>query len=223
MNIQDNTLTSPCSPPRYTVREEIANGITHAVGALLAVTALATMVGFSSRHGEALHIISCSIFGGTLIFAYIASTIYHSIPIPTIKPVLRALDHAAIFVLIAGTYTPFMLIGLRGMAGWALLAAIWSLALIGIVLRLVWKGKRHGVVVSLYIAMGSIILLTLRPMSEHIPSGGVALLAAGCLAYASGVIFYIWRSLPYHHAIWHGFVLAGSTFHYFAVLLYLTH
>jgi hemolysin III len=214
-------LTFNAYASRYTAGEEVANSITHGIGAILAIAALATMVGYASPHGEALHIAACSIFGGTLVFAYIASTIYHCIPIPSVKPVLRALDHSAIFVLIAGTYTPFMLIGMQGKSGWLVLLSIWSLAIIGIVLRLISKGRRHKAIVSLYVAMGWIIVLTLKPMSEHVPSEGLELLTAGGFVYMAGIAFYIWRSLPYHHAIWHGFVLLGSALHVFAVLFYL--
>lgn len=209
------------SLPRYTIGEEIANGITHGIGVILAIAALATMIGFAAQRGDTQHIVACSIFGGALIFTYTASTIYHSTPLPTVKFVFRTLDHSAIFVLIAGTYTPFMLIGLPAAMGWQVLATIWLLAILGIVLRLVWKGRRHKIIVSLYISMGWIIVLTFKPMSEHVPMEGVVLLAEGGIAYMVGVAFYLWRRLRYHHAIWHVFVLLGSSLHFFAVLFYL--
>lgn len=212
---------SQSSIPAYTLREEVANSITHGIGVMLAIAALAVLVAFASLHGNAWHIVACSIFGAALILTYTTSTLYHSIPIKKIKPLLRTLDHSAIFLLIAGTYTPFMLISLRGPLGWSLLAAIWSLALVGIVLRLVLKGRRHGIVVSLYVAMGWAVVMAIGPMSTQVEAGGLALLAAGGLAYTTGIGFYVWRRMPYHHAIWHGFVLLGSALHFFAVLLYV--
>ncbi len=134
---------------------------------------------------------------------------------------LRALDHSAIFLLIAGTYTPFMLVNLRGPWGWSLFGVIWGLAVAGIVLRLVLKGRLHGLVVALYIAMGWVVVVAVQPLLEHVALGGLALLAGGGIAYTVGVIFYKWRRLPYHHAIWHGFVMLGSALHFFAVLFYV--
>jgi hemolysin III len=207
--------------PQYSIREEIANAITHGFGIVFAIVALAVMTAFAALHGNAFHVISCAIFGAAMVLCYTASTLYHGIPIAKAKQVLRALDHSAIFLLIAGTYTPFMLVNLRGPWGWSLLAVIWSLAVAGIVLRLVWRGRRHGVVVALYVAMGWAVVVAAQPMLERVAPGGLALLAAGGLAYTGGVVFYKWRRLPYNHAIWHGFVLLGSALHFFAVLFYV--
>lgn len=213
-------MTDPAFP-RYSTGEEIANAVTHGLGAVLAIAGLAVMAAFAARQGDAWHVTSCSIFGGALVFCYTASTLYHGIPIERAKRVLRALDHSAIFLLIAGTYTPFMLVNLRGPWGWSLLATIWALALLGIVLRLVLRGRRHGLVVALYVAMGWAVVAAARPMLERVAPGGLALLAAGGLAYTGGVAFYRWQRLPYSHAIWHGFVLLGSALHFFAVLFYV--
>lgn len=214
-------MTVPLSAPRYTLGEEIANSVTHGVGIILAIAGLAVLVAFATLHGDAWHVVSCSIFGATLILLYTTSTIYHSLRAESAKQLLRVLDHAAIFLLIAGTYTPFMLVNLRGPWGWSLLAVIWGLAVAGIVLRLFLRGRLHGVVVAIYVAMGWAILVAVQPMLENVALGGLLLLAAGGLAYTGGVLFYRWESLKYHHAIWHGFVLLGSALHFFSILFYV--
>ena len=211
----------PAALPTYTRGEEIANGITHGVGIVLAIAGLAVLTAFSALHGDAWHVVACSIFGGALIITFTASTLYHSVQVDRVKQALRALDHSAIFLLIAGTYTPFMLVNLRGPWGWSLFAVIWTLALLGIALRLVLKGRLHGLVVGLYIAMGWAVVVAVEPLLRHVATGGLVLLAAGGLAYTAGVPFYKWKRLPYNHAIWHGFVLLGSTLHFFAVLFYV--
>ncbi|MCK6384683.1 MAG: hemolysin III family protein [Rhodocyclaceae bacterium] len=193
--------------PSYTLREEIASSITHGVGAVLAIAGLAVLVAFATLHGDAWHVVGCSIFGAAQV--------------ERAKRLLRTLDHTAIFLLIAGTYTPFLLVNLRGPWGWSLFAVVWTLTLAGIALRLFLKGRLHGLVVSIYIAMGWIVVVAIRPMLEHVGTGGLVLLAAGGLAYTAGVAFYKWRRLPYNHAIWHGFVLAGAALHFFAVLFYV--
>ncbi len=207
--------------PRYTCAEEVANGVTHGIGALLAIAGLAVMTAYAALHGDAWHIVACSIFGATLILLYTASTLYHSIPLEKAKGVLRALDHSAIFLLIAGTYTPFTLVNLRGPWGWSLFAVIWTLAVTGILLRLFLRGRLHGLVVALYVAMGWVIVVAVQPMLERVATGGLMLLAGGGLAYMVGIAFYKWRSLRYHHAVWHGFVLLGSALHFFSVLFYV--
>jgi hemolysin III len=207
--------------PRYTLGEEIANSVTHGAGVVLAIAGLAVLAAFAALNGDAWHIVACSIFGAALIICYTTSTLYHSIQIEGVKRVLRALDHSAIFLLIAGTYTPFMLVNLRGPWGWSLFGVIWGLAVAGIALRLVLNGRLHGLVVALYIAMGWVVVVAVQPMLERVATGGLILLAGGGIAYTVGVVFYKWRRLPYHHAIWHGFVLLGSALHFFAVLFYV--
>lgn len=219
--LPESAAPTHSSLPQYSVGEELANGITHGVGIVLAIAGLTVMTAFAALKGDVWHVVACSIFGATLILAYAASTLYHSISAARLKPMLRALDHSSIFLLIAGTYTPFMLVNLRGPWGWSLFAVIWSLALLGIVARLLLKGRLHGLVVGLYIAMGWAIVVAVQPMLQHVEPGGLVLLAAGGVAYTAGVPFYKWKSLPYNHAIWHGFVLLGSALHYFAVLFYV--
>lgn len=206
--------------PRYTAGEEIANSVTHAIGLVAAIAGLAVLTAFATVHGDALHVLGSAVFGTTLILLFTTSTLYHSIYARHLKPLFRALDHSAIFLLIAGTYTPFMLGNLRGPWGWSLLAVIWAVGLGGIALRLCLKGRLHGLVVAFYLAMGWAVVVAIEPMLELVPRGGLLLLAGGGLAYTVGVVFYRWRSLPYSHAIWHGFVLLGSSLHFFAVLGY---
>nr|WP_153472452.1 hemolysin III family protein [Rhodocyclus gracilis] len=207
--------------PSYSAREELANSITHGVGIVLAIAGLAVLVAFSTLNGDVWHIVSCAVFGAAMILCYTASTLYHSVSGERLRQVFRTLDHSAIFLLIAGTYTPFMLVSLRGPWGWSLFVLIWTLAIAGIVLRLTLRGRLHGLVVALYVAMGWVAIIAIQPLLARLGGGGLALLAAGGLAYTGGVVFYKWRRLPYNHAIWHGFVLLGSALHFFAVLFYV--
>lgn len=207
--------------PRYSPAEELANSLTHGVGLVLAIAGLAVLAAFASVFGTVWHIVSCSIYGATQIAMFAASTLYHALPLPRAKAVLRVLDHAAIFLLIAGTYTPFTLVNLRGPWGWSLLAVIWSLAVIGIALQ--FKLIRHNRLMTAlpYIAMGWTAVVAIRPLVESVAPGGLGLLLGGGLAYTLGAVFYVWRRLPFHHAIWHVFVLAGSSLHFFAILFYV--
>ncbi len=205
----------------YTRREEIANSITHGIGALLSVAGLAVLVGFSTTRGDAWHIVSCSIYGATLILLYLASTLYHSISQPNFKELLRTFDHSAIYLLIAGTYTPFMLVSLRGPWGWSLFGTIWGIALLGIILKTTSFGRLPGISLGFYLTMGWIVIIAIKPLLAALDKGGLWLLVLGGLAYTGGVIFYAWEKLPYSHAIWHLFVMAGSAFHFFAILFYV--
>ncbi len=205
----------------YTPHEEIANSITHGIGVLLSIAGLAVLVTFASSRGDIWHIVSCSIYGVTLILLYAASTLYHSIPITRIKGLLRTLDHSAIYLLIAGTYTPFMLVNLRGPWGWSLFGTIWAIALLGIILKTTTFGRLPGISLGFYLVMGWIVVIAIKPLITNLDRGGLELLVLGGLAYTGGVIFYLWEKLPYSHAIWHLFVLAGSAFHFFAILFYV--
>jgi hemolysin III len=207
--------------PRYSPREEIAASVIHGVGVVLAIVGVGVLAGVASLHGGTWHVVASSVFGASLVLLYTTSTLYHSIPLPRVKRVLRVLDHSAIFLLIAGTYTPFTLISLRGPWGFTLFAVIWGLALVGIACRTLLRRHSTPVFVTLYVVMGWTILVALGPMSERLAPGGLRLLFAGGVAYTSGVAFYLWRRLPYHHAVWHAFVLLGSILHFFAVLLYV--
>lgn len=200
--------------------EAIANSLTHGVGALLAVAGLVVLAVAAGRRGSVAALVGCVVFGASLVLLYTSSTLYHALGHvhERARTVLRALDHSAIFLLIAGTYTPFTLVSLRGRWGWSLFAVVWSLAVAGIALRLALRRRPTALFVSLYLAMGWCVVVAVRPLVAAVPPAGVALLVAGGLAYSVGVVFYLWRSLPYHHAIWHAFVLAGSGLHYAAVL-----
>jgi hemolysin III len=207
-------------PNAYSLREEIAHGVTHGLGTGLALAGLAGLVAVG-RHRGSWCLAGDTIFGVTLVLLYLASTLYHSIPSPRAKPILRALDHSAIYLLIAGTYTPFTLVNLRGPEGFALLGLVWFLAIAGILWKALATGRYPVFSIALYLGMGWSILLVVKPLVHSVERGGIALLVAGGLTYTAGIVFYLWRRLPYHHAVWHLFVLAGSICHYFAVLLYV--
>lgn len=205
----------------YSVSEEIAHTVTHGIGALLSIAGLAILIFFSSLNGNVWHIVSSSVYGISLIILYSASSMYHAISHPKAKMVLQQLDHAAIYLLIAGTYTPFLLVSLRGAWGWSLFAVIWSIAVTGIVLEFVDAKRFKKLSLWLYLGLGWLVLLAVKPMLTQIEAGGLILLLLGGLSYSLGVIFYVRKEMAYHHAIWHLFVLVGSVFHFFSVLLYV--
>ena len=212
-------MNAPTLVPSYSIREEVANSVTHGVGIVLAIAGLAVLVAFATLHGDIWHIVACSVFGATLILLYTSSTLYHSLPIPRLKPLLRALDHSAIFLLIAGTYTPFTLVNLRGPWGWSLFATIWTLGISGIILRLFLKGRLHGLVVALYVAMGWVALVAAVPLVQRMAPEGLAWLVGGGVAYTLGaVVFHFDNRVRYAHFVWHLFVLAGSACHVMAAL-----
>ena len=206
---------------RYSRTEEIANSIIHGLGILLSIIGLAVIVSFASLVGTVWHIVSCSIYSTSQILMYTASTLYHSIPIERTKKVLRTLDHSAIYLLIAGTYIPFALVNLRGVWGWTLFGMVWGLAIFGIALQGFMLKQRSWINAIPYMAMGWLVVIAVKPLLSTVAPGGLSLLLAGGLAYTLGSIFYIWKRLPFNHAIWHGFVLLGSIFHYFAILFYV--
>lgn len=205
----------------YSCAEEVANSITHGIGMLLSIGGLVVLVSFASLYGNTWHVIAGSVFGVTLILSYTSSTLYHSIPQPAAKQVLKVIDHVAIYLLIAGTYTPFTLISLRGPWGWSLFGTIWGLALLGIILKTTMLGRIAGISTAIYLAMGWIVVVAAKPLLSSVATGGLVLLLLGGLAYSVGVIFFAWQRLPYNHAIWHLFVLVGSLCHFFAILFYV--
>jgi hemolysin III len=209
------------NPDCYSRGEETANRLTHALGAAFSVAGLVLMVVYSARYGDVWQVVSTAIFGATLVLLYTASTVYHSFQDERLSRVLQKFDHAAIFLLIAGTYTPFVLVTLRGPWGWSLFGVIWGMAAIGVVLKF-WHAGRFTVLSTLiYIIMGWLVLIALKPLSAALPAGGMRLLVAGGLCYTGGAVFYLWRRLPYHHAIWHLFVLGGSVCHWASVFWYV--
>lgn len=208
-------------PAAYTAREELANSLTHGLGAVLSVAGLVLLVVFAARHGDAWHVVSTAIFGTTLVLLYTASTLYHSLRGDRLKQRLQKFDHAAIFLLIAGTYTPFVLVPLRGPWGWSLFGVVWGLAVVGVALKFWFAGRFRLVSTLIYLAMGWLVMIAIKPLVAALPSGGVKLLVAGGLCYTGGAVFYLWKRLPYHHAVWHLFVLGGSACHWAAVFCYV--
>lgn len=209
------------SRAQYAKKEEIANWITHAVALLLSITALVLMVVYSARYGDAYHVVSSAVFGATLILLYSASTLYHLVPVSRAKKVFQKLDHAMIYLLIAGTYTPYTLVNLRGPWGWSIFGVVWGVALTGLLLELIIKKRLGWLSVSLYLCLGWLIIVAVKPLMAHLGGGGLVLLVAGGLFYSLGVIFYLWKKLPFQHAIWHIFVIAGSLCHFFSIFLYV--
>ncbi|MEN8117755.1 MAG: hemolysin III family protein [Bacteroidota bacterium] len=205
-----------------TLREEIFNSITHGIGTLLSIAALVVLIVFAAIRGNAWHVVSFSIFGTTLVLLYLASTLYHSFTKEKIKNLFARFDHAAIFLLIAGTYTPFVLTTLRGPLGWTLFGIIWGLAITGVVIRSIYLTRFRKVMVGIYLAMGWMFLMAVVPMVKSLPVLSTVFLFIGGGCYSLGVIFYAWRNLKYGHGIWHLFVLAGSIMHFFSVLYSLS-
>jgi hemolysin III len=205
----------------FTPGEEAANWITHGIGLLLSTVALVLLMVDSILHGTAWHMVSFAVYGITLVALYLASTAYHAIRGPQLKMLFKKLDHAAIFLLIAGTYTPFLLTVLRGPLGWTLFGVIWTLCVTGAVMQLVPRKVHRFASVFAYLFAGWLVLVAIKPLVAALPSGGMWLLVAGGVCYSSGILFYRWHRLRYHHAIWHTFVMAGSICHFLAVLLYV--
>jgi len=204
-----------------TIAEEIANSLTHGLGLIAAVAAWPALLVAASRRGDPLHTAGACVFGTTLVLLYLASTLYHAVPVPRLKHALRVLDHSAIFLFIAGTYTPFALGPLRGPFGWTLLAGVWAIALGGVALKLrVGCGRKHErLSLTLYLGLGWLGLVTARPLVAHIGLTGFAWIVAGGLAYTLGVVFYTRDCrLRFGHALWHLCVAAGSACHFVAVL-----
>lgn len=204
-----------------TLGEEIANAITHGAGLLASLVALPVLIWSSAQSHDGSRIAGAAIFGITLCLLYMASTLYHAFPLGRAKRVFRVLDHGAIYLLIAGTYTPFALGALRGPWGWSLLVVAWALAVAGVLLKATIGFRYEKLSTAIYVGMGWMAIVAIKPLLEHVPRVGLAWLVAGGLCYTGGVVFYATdRKLSYGHAIWHLFVAAGSVCHFFAVLGY---
>lgn len=200
--------------------EEIANSVSHGIGFVAALAAIPILIVSSVQTGDSGAIVGGAVFGSAMAILYLTSTLYHAVPQGRAKSLLRRLDHSAIYLLIAGTYTPFTLGALGGAWGWSLFGVIWGIAVVGILLKLI-AGPRYPRVSSAgYLAMGWMVLVAIRPLWQNVPGWGLALLVFGGLAYTLGIGFYLAPKLRYAHFIWHLFVLTGTTFHFFAVLLY---
>jgi hemolysin III len=214
----DDTVPTTCRVPSR--GEEIANSVSHGVGFLLALVATPFLVVAAARRGDSAAIVGASVFAATTAVLYLASTLYHALPKNKAKQIFRVIDHSAIFLLIAGTYTPFTLGVLRGTWGWTLFGLVWSLAILGIVLKSVGGIGYPRLSTALYVGMGWLALIAIRPLWVHVPVAGWLWLIAGGLAYTSGIAFYAAERVRYGHFVWHVFVLMGTVCHFFAVLWY---
>ena len=202
--------------------EEIANAITHGIGLLLSIGGGIILITLAARHASTREIISAAVFATTLVVMYVASTLYHAIPHPRAKRRLKVFDHCAIFLLIAGTYTPFTIVALKGTLGWSLFGIVWGLAVLGIVFKLFFTGKMRLLSTITYVLMGWIAIVAVVPISRALQPAALYWLIAGGIAYTAGTLFYHNQRIPYSHAIWHVFVLAGSVSHFIAILLQFT-
>lgn len=206
------------SSAKYSLGEEIAHSVSHGIGALLSAVGLGFLVWLSVQYGDIWHVTSSIVYGVSLILLYSASTLYHAIPHPKAKRIFQLLDHSMIFVLIAGTYTPFALVSLQGPWGWSLFGVVWGIAFAGILLETLKKERIKWLSLSLYLGLGWMAVVVIKPMLEMVPTVGLLFLLAGGLSYSLGVVFYVRKQMLYHHAIWHLFVMAGSGLHFCAVL-----
>jgi hemolysin III len=206
----------------YPLREEIANAVTHGIGAGLSIAGLTLLLVLSAQRGAGPgQMAAFAVYGASLVLLHISSTLYHSFQAPRARLVFRILDHGSIYLLIAGTYTPFLVVGMPSRFSFTLLSVIWVLALLGILRSALLIGRFRTMSTMTYLLMGWLVVVASKQLVENIAFGGLILLLAGGLAYTVGVIFFAWKKLPFNHAIWHLFVLAGSTCHYFAILYYL--
>ena len=214
----------PIAIPKYSLAEELISAISHGIGALLGVSALVISVVVSAIHGDPWAVVSSSIYGATLIILYTMSTIYHALKVNKAKRVFRVIDHCSVFLLIAGTYTPFTLVTLRqsGAVGWILFGVVWGAAAVGITLNAIDVKKFTVVSMICYLAMGWVIIFAFRPLCRALAPGGIWLLVAGGVAYTLGAVVYgIGSKVKFMHSVWHFFVLAGSILHFFAIVLYV--
>ena len=201
--------------------EEIANSVSHGIGLLAAIVGIPFLIIHSMQYGDTRFVVGTSVFAATVVILYISSTIYHAVPIGKYKRIFKVIDHSAIYLLIAGTYTPFTLGALRGTWGWTLFTIVWSIALVGVTLKFMGKASHPMLSTILYLLMGWVIVIAIKPLISKVPTAGLIWLIAGGLFYTAGVIFFATDSrLKYGHFIWHLFVLAGTICHFFAVFWY---
>lgn len=203
-----------------TPAEEIANSLTHGVGFLLAVACLVLLVVYAGLNGTVWHVVSCSVYGTMMVLLYASSTLYHAIQVPRIKHVLNIVDHSSIYLLVAGTYTPYTLVPLREHGGWWLFGLVWGFALVGIVYQSVFIHRFRALSVISYLGMGWLVVFAVKPLIAEMELMGVVWLAIGGFCYTTGVVFYAWKR-PFFHAVWHVFVIAGSLAHFFSILFYV--
>lgn len=205
----------------YTLGEEIANSIIHGLGIGLSVAALVLLVAFAVLSGDGYRLAGAITFGIALVLEYTASTLYHSFPQPKVKHIFKILDHCGIYVLIAGTYTPFCLVTIREEGGWLLFAVVWGLAIVGIALEAFWTYRPRWLSALVYLGMGWLVIVSIKPLTANLDPAGIWLLVAGGLCYTAGTAFYVLKKIKYMHAIWHVWVVAGSVCHFLAVLLFV--
>lgn len=201
--------------------EEIANAIIHGIGALLSIAALVLLIVFSSIYGTAWHVVSFTLFGASMFILYMSSTLVHALPQGKAKDLFEIFDHSSIYFFIAGTYTPFTFVAIRGPLGWTLFGIVWGLAIGGTVFKSFFAKKYLFTSTILYVVMGWMIVMGWNRIVENVPTNGIILLVIGGVCYTFGAVFYVWRGFKYHHAVWHLFVIAGTVTHFFSVLLYL--
>ncbi|THF73732.1 PAQR family membrane homeostasis protein TrhA [Cohnella fermenti] len=205
----------------YSRREEVVNAITHGLGAALSIAGLTLLIVYASLRGDAWHVTSFTIYGVTMLMLYVASTLVHSFREGKVKDLFETFDHSCIYLFIAGTYTPIMLTVLRSPLGWTLFGIVWGIAAAGIVFKAFFTKRFLYLSTLFYVLMGWMVVFAWGPLQEVMSPSGLHLLVAGGILYTFGAVFYVWRAFPYHHAVWHLFVLAGSIAHFFAILLYL--
>ncbi|MCP5208979.1 MAG: hemolysin III family protein [Hahellaceae bacterium] len=201
--------------------EEVINSLTHGIGAVLSVVGLIVLLLVSADAGDPWRIVSFSVYGISMVALYLSSTLYHGFRDEKKRELFKLFDHCAIYLLIAGSYTPFLLVSIRGPVGWLLFALVWGLAVFGITLKIKYRHRFSVLRVATYVVMGWLALFAGNELTESMASGGFMLLLVGGLVYTVGVIFYVFHQIPYNHAIWHLFVLGGSTCHYFAIYYYV--
>lgn len=205
----------------FSLGEEIANAITHGVGTILSVAGLVVLIIFSALYGSAWHVVSFTIFGVTMVFLYTSSTLLHSLPNGRAKNVFEILDHSSIYFFIAGTYTPFLLVVIRGTLGWTLFGIVWGMAIAGTIFKVFFVKRFVLFSTVMYVLMGWLIVFAWPTLTEQLAKGGIILLMLGGLLYTLGAIFYVWRLFKFHHMVWHLFVLTATILHYFAILIYV--
>jgi hemolysin III len=220
-NIMSDQLSVKSHHHVQTLSEEIANAITHGIGTALSIVGLTILVVMAVMLKDTWRVVAVSIYGGTLVFLYLASTLYHSFQFKPVKQVFHVMDHIGIFFLIAGTYTPILLIRMRDTPGWILLIGIWTLAIVGGTIKAFFTGQYTKFSSLIYIVMGWAVIFRFQAFASAIDPGGLSLVLAGGLSYTIGVIPFLWNRLPYNHAIWHLFVIGGSVCHYLAILRYI--
>jgi len=205
----------------FSKREEIANATIHGIGAIFSIATLVILIVSSAIHGSVWHVVSFTLFGSSMVLLYLSSTLVHSFPAGRVKDFFEIMDHSAIYFFIAGTYTPFLFLAIKGTLGWTLFGIVWGLAIGGTVFKSFFVKRFLHASTLLYVVMGWLMVFGWKPLLENVSSQGLILLAIGGILYTVGAVFYVWRGFTYHHAVWHVFVLAASVLHFFAVMTLL--